>query len=83
MSDSERIKELEEKVLTLKFLLNQRYGFAPGNYFIRCNTCGSEAIADKRASTCEKCANAKTADVLDEAMSYYRDRDHFVQLRLF
>jgi rRNA maturation endonuclease Nob1 len=30
-------------------------GFAPGNYFCKCSTCGKQFTGDKRSVQCEPC----------------------------
>lgn len=37
------------------------YGYAPGNYMIRCRDCNDTPIMDKRASRCRPCAEAAYA----------------------
>lgn len=44
-------KPSDGRQLTLK-----DFGYAPGNYSFRCLDCGQDAIGDKRARRCEKCA---------------------------
>jgi hypothetical protein len=38
-------------------------GFAPGNYFCVCVTCGVYFTGDKRAVQCETCAEKSIADL--------------------
>ena len=35
---------------------HRQYGYADGNYFCSCNSCGCEYIAEKRSYNCFDCA---------------------------
>lgn len=41
-----------------------KWGYAPGNYTIKCHTCGKRADGDKRAITCKQCACEKEINQL-------------------
>jgi hypothetical protein len=39
----------------------RRFGWTPGQYYIRCCTCSGQATADKRATSCQTCAEREMA----------------------
>lgn len=37
-------------------------GYAPGNYYCKCSTCGNQFQGDKRAFQCEPCGTKSEAE---------------------
>lgn len=60
----EEIKQRDsEKASKQRELTLHDFGYAPGNYSIKCLDCGQEALwCDKRASRCETCAKQALAE---------------------
>jgi len=52
----------EEGIMTILELLKSK-GYAPGDYFNVCRTCGKEFVGDKRAITCAGCASEQVGAV--------------------
>ena len=45
------------------------YGYAPGDYFFRCNRCEQQKIGDKRALTCKNCALECIVNSIDKEIA--------------
>lgn len=50
--------------MTILELLKSK-GYAPGDYFNVCRTCGKEFVGDKRAITCAGCASEQVGTVAE------------------
>lgn len=50
--------------MTILELLESK-GYAPGDYFNVCRTCGKEFVGDKRAITCAGCASEQVGAVAE------------------
>jgi transcription initiation factor TFIIIB Brf1 subunit/transcription initiation factor TFIIB len=69
-------------------MTDQQYpigGFAPGNYFSKCRTCGNQFQGDKRSFQCEPCAikDKEFYDGLTPEQKERFDKSHDEIVKLF